>query len=52
MVFKLVMAFAKSWGRLMSESQLPEAIAGLEFLDRTEIIQMPSHNDRLIGPIT
>jgi hypothetical protein len=44
MVFKLVMAAAKSWRRLMGENQLPKVIAGVRFQDGTEIIPMPAHN--------
>src|SRR3954470_9082751 len=37
MVFKLVMAAAKSWRRLMGENQLPKVIAGVRFQDGTEV---------------
>ena len=44
MVFKLVMAAAKSWRRLMGENQLPKVIAGVRFQDGTEIATTPTHN--------
>jgi len=44
MVFKLVMAAAKSWRRLMGENQLPKVIAGVRFKDGVEILPTPSHN--------
>jgi len=42
MVFKLVMAAAKSWRRLKGESQLPKVVAGVTFRDGTELIESPS----------
>jgi putative transposase len=44
MVFKLVMAAAKTWRRLMGENQLPKVIAGVRFQDGIESIPMPSHS--------
>ncbi|QRM31365.1 IS256 family transposase [Microvirga sp. VF16] len=44
MVFKLIMAAAKSWRRLMGENQLPKVIAGVRFQDGAEILPTPSHN--------
>ena len=44
MVFKLVMATAKSWRRLMGENQLPKVIAGVRFKDGTEVILMPTNS--------
>jgi putative transposase len=44
MVFKLIMAAAKSWRRLMGENQLPKVIAGVRFKDGAEILSTPSHN--------
>lgn len=41
MVFKLVMAAAKSWRRLMSENQLPRVIAGVKFTDGVAITATP-----------
>ena len=37
MVFKLVMAAAKTWRRLKGENQLPKVINGIRFKDGTEI---------------
>jgi putative transposase len=44
MVFKLVMAAAKTWRRLMGEGQLPKVIAGVRFRDGAEITTTPTHN--------
>jgi hypothetical protein len=44
MVFKLVMATAKTWRRLMGENQLPKVIAGVRFKDGAETLSTPSHN--------
>ena len=44
MVFKLVMAAAKSWRRLMGENQLPKVIAGVRFKDGTEILPTPTNS--------
>jgi putative transposase len=44
MVFKLVMAAARSWRRLMGENQLPKVIAGVRFKDGSEIIPMPTNS--------
>ncbi|CCG42823.1 transposase (fragment) [Magnetospirillum molischianum DSM 120] len=33
MVFKLVMAAAKTWRRLKGENQLPKLISGVKFID-------------------
>jgi len=44
MVFKLVMAAAKSWRRLIGENQLPKVIAGVRFQDGTEITMVPTHS--------
>jgi putative transposase len=43
MVFKLVMAAAKSWRRLKGENQLPKVVAGVTFRDGTEVIDHPDH---------
>jgi transposase-like protein len=37
MVFKLVMAAAKTWRKLKGENQLPKVIRGVKFADGTEI---------------
>jgi putative transposase len=42
MVFKLVMAAAKTWRRLNGENQLPKVVAGVTFRDGTEVTQRPS----------
>jgi putative transposase len=42
MVFKLVMAAAKTWRRLKGETQLPKVVAGATFRDGTEVIERPS----------
>src|SRR3954452_8469795 len=43
MVFKLVMAAAKTWRRLNGENQLPKVVAGVTFRDGTEVIARPDH---------
>jgi putative transposase len=43
MVFKLVMAAAKTWRRLTGENQLPKVMAGVTFQDGTEVIVRPDH---------
>jgi putative transposase len=40
MVFKLVMAAAKSWRRLKGQNQLPKMLAGAKFQDGIEVIEM------------
>jgi len=40
MVFKLVMAAAKSWRRLKGQNQLPKLLAGAKFQDGIEVIEM------------
>ena len=40
MVFKLVMAAAKTWRRLKGESLLPKVVAGVMFKDGTEVIDV------------
>ena len=42
MVFKLVMAAAKTWRRLKGENQLPKVVAGVTFKDGTEVTDTPS----------
>jgi putative transposase len=41
MVFKLVMAAAKTWRRLKGENQLPKVIQGVIFRDGVEVINTP-----------
>ena len=43
MVFKLVMAAAKTWRRLKGENQLPKVVAGVIFRDGPEVIARPDH---------
>jgi len=43
MVFKLVMAAAKTWRRLKGENLLPKVVAGVTFRDGTEVIEVPTH---------
>ena len=42
MVFKLVMAAAKTWRRLNGENMLPKVVAGVTFKDGTEVIDIPA----------
>ena len=42
MVFKLVMAAAKTWRRLNGENQLPKAIRGVTFRDGVEVTDTPA----------
>jgi len=44
MVFKLIMAAAKTWRRLNGEKQLPKVIEGVRFQDGIEVIETPSQN--------
>ena len=44
MVFKLVMAAAKTWRRLKGENQLPKVIAGVTFRNGVEVINTPDQN--------
>jgi putative transposase len=44
MVFKLVMAAAKTWRRLKGENQLPKVIAGVTFRNGVEVIKTPEQN--------
>jgi transposase-like protein len=41
MVFKLVMAAAKTWRRLKGENQLPKAVQGVTFRDGVEVTSTP-----------
>jgi putative transposase len=41
MVFKLVMAAAKSWRRLKGENQLPKVVQGVTFRNGVEVINAP-----------
>jgi len=42
MVFKLVMAAAKTWRRLKGENQLPKVIQGVTFRDGVEVKETPA----------
>jgi transposase-like protein len=42
MVFKLVMAAAKTWRRLKGENQLPKVIQGVKFTNGVEVINTPA----------
>jgi len=44
MVFKLVMAAAKTWRRLKGENQLPKVIQGATFKNGVEVINMPAQS--------
>ena len=50
MVFKLVMAAAKTWRRLKGENQLPKVIQGVTFRDGVEVTDTPAADRRLITP--
>ena len=42
MVFKLVMAAAKTWRRLKGENQLPKVIQGVTFKNGVEVTNTPA----------
>ena len=44
MVFKLVMAAAKTWRRLKGEHQLPKVIQGAKFTNGVEVISTSTQN--------
>src|SRR5215204_1705446 len=44
MVFKLVMAAARTWRKLKGENQLPKVIQGVTFRDGVEVIDTPAQN--------
>jgi hypothetical protein len=44
MVFKLVMAAAKTWRRLKGEHQLPKVIAGVTFRNGVEVTDTSKQN--------
>jgi putative transposase len=44
MVFKLVMAAAKTWRRLKGENQLPKVLQGIKFTNGVEITETPAQN--------
>ena len=43
-VFKLVMAAAKTWRMLNGENQLPKVVQGVTFRDDVEVTDTPAHN--------
>ena len=43
MIFKLVMAAARTWRRLKGENQLPKVVAGVTFRDGTEVLDRTSN---------
>ena len=44
MVFKLVMAAAKTWRPLKGENQLPKVVGGVTFTNGVEVINTPAQN--------
>jgi transposase-like protein len=44
MVFKLVMAAAKTWRRLKGENQLPKVVQGVKFTDGVEVTGTPAQS--------
>jgi len=44
MVFKLVMAAAKTWHKLKGENQLPKVVQGVTFTNGVEVINTPVQN--------
>jgi putative transposase len=44
MVFKLVMAAAKTWRRLKGENQLPKVVQGVTFRDGVEVTDTPAQS--------
>ena len=48
MVFKLVMAAAKTWRRLKGETQLPKVVQGVKFRNGVEVTNTPAQKRRLI----
>ena len=44
MVFKLVMAAAKTWRRLKGENQLPKVVQGVTFRDGVEVTNAPAQH--------
>jgi transposase-like protein len=44
MVFKLVIAAAKTWRRLKGENQLPKVVQGVTFTNGVEVINTPAQN--------
>lgn len=44
MVFKLVMAAAKTWRRLKGENQLPKVVQGVIFTNGVEVTNAPAQS--------
>jgi putative transposase len=44
MVFKLIMAAAKTWRRLKGENQLPKVVAGVTFHNGVEVTDAPKQS--------
>jgi transposase-like protein len=44
MVFKLIMATAKTWRRLKGENQLPKVVAGVMFRNGVEVTDTPKRS--------
>ena len=44
MVFKLVMAAAKTWHKLKGENQLPKVVQGVTFRNGVEVTKTPAQN--------
>ena len=44
MVFKLVMAAARTWRRLKGENQLPKVVQGVTFRNGVEVIDTPAQS--------
>jgi len=44
MVFKLVMAAAKTWRRLKGENQLPKVVQGVTFHNGVEVTDTPAQS--------
>ena len=44
MVFKLVMAAAKTWRRLKGENQLPKVVQGVTFTNGVEVTKTPAQS--------
>ena len=44
MVFKLVMAAARTWRRLQGENQLPKVVQGVTFRNGVEITDTPAQS--------
>ena len=44
MVFKLVMAAAKTWRRLKGENQLPKVVQGVTFRNGVEVTDTPAQS--------